>query len=424
MTFWNGPIKFNVDEGSDTAASGLGPASPLTGNGASVTSGSGVVTGISTTGVSAGDLIWVDTSTGRKFGYIDSVDSSTQVTILASGRYGYLYEVTESGRNWAIGGKRETLTNARELFDNRYFGGGTEETVIHLETDQHLTGTEPLSGIGSIAVIAEIRSNIPGVKRKLTYDSASLLWGGNFTLRDLHIRGNYQNLGTTGGSLMYASTNGNIQSGVCTMFDCIIGDPSYKIASLFTQQSRGVSNYMRNCIFQNFTSTFANHINLNMDSCVVRNCEGTIFFTTSTVGQGSDVRRCIFHDNPGIFGSFRWGCSWRFWNNVVYNCGSASSPTFNALTGNRRDLRYEGCIENIFSSNTGILDSIANADIYKRWHGNGNYYYNNNFQIPNDRTAKILSSDPFVDAANGDFNLNTSTAGGRDLRALNYDFGS
>lgn len=79
MTTPNGPIVFNNTDGSDTAASGLGPAVALTGNGASTAGSSSVATGISTTGVSSGDLLFVQSSSGRKFSVIASVDSSTQV---------------------------------------------------------------------------------------------------------------------------------------------------------------------------------------------------------------------------------------------------------------------------------------------------------------------------------------------------------
>lgn len=103
MTALNSAILFNSTSGSDTAASGVGPATAVTGSGASTTASSAVVTGISTTGVSSGDLLFVQSSSGRKFSVIASVDSSTQVTC------DDVFANTESGRSWAIGGKRATL---------------------------------------------------------------------------------------------------------------------------------------------------------------------------------------------------------------------------------------------------------------------------------------------------------------------------
>ena len=100
MTTPNGAIVFNATYGSDTQASGLGPATALYGSGAT-TDGTAVVTGITTTGVTAGDLLWVQTSSGRQFSIIASVDSGAQVTCddtLSAGL----------SQTWAIGGKRAT----------------------------------------------------------------------------------------------------------------------------------------------------------------------------------------------------------------------------------------------------------------------------------------------------------------------------
>jgi len=102
MTTPNGAIVFNASTGSDSAASGLGPATAVTGSGASTTAASAVVTGINTTGVTSGDLLWVQSSSGRQFSIIASVDSGTQVTCDDT------FANTEGSRTWAIGGKRST----------------------------------------------------------------------------------------------------------------------------------------------------------------------------------------------------------------------------------------------------------------------------------------------------------------------------
>src|SRR6056300_478369 len=112
MTAPNGAIKFNNSTGSDTQSSGLGPAVAVYGSGASTTGASAVVTGISTTGVSAGDLLWVQSSSGRQFSIIASVDSSTQVTCDDT------FDNTESGRTWAIGGKRASIAGSIRGLDD------------------------------------------------------------------------------------------------------------------------------------------------------------------------------------------------------------------------------------------------------------------------------------------------------------------
>jgi uncharacterized protein YgiM (DUF1202 family) len=80
MTAIGQPIYFNSTSGSDTTASGSSAGANVYGSGASTTSASSVVTGITTTGVQAGDLLWVQSSSGRQFSVIASVDSGTQVT--------------------------------------------------------------------------------------------------------------------------------------------------------------------------------------------------------------------------------------------------------------------------------------------------------------------------------------------------------
>ena len=132
MTAPNGAIVFNnsTGVGSDTTASGLG-ASNVYGSGASTTGSSTVVTGIDTTGVSSGDLLWVQSSSGRQFSIIATVDSSTQVTC------DDVFANTESGRTWAIGGKRATFDNSdsRRLFNDDSAAG----FIIETETDQSIT---------------------------------------------------------------------------------------------------------------------------------------------------------------------------------------------------------------------------------------------------------------------------------------------
>ena len=96
--------------GSDTQSSGLGPSTAVYGAGASTTAASAVVTGIDTTGVSVGDLLWVQSSSDRQFSIIASVDSSTQVTC------DDVFANTESLRTWAVGGKRATFDGVRTTF--------------------------------------------------------------------------------------------------------------------------------------------------------------------------------------------------------------------------------------------------------------------------------------------------------------------
>lgn len=129
-------IVFNASTGSDTAASGAGPSTAVTGTGASLNATTAVdlsadspdLSGVATDGTAC---LWVQTSSGRQFSKITAVDNSTKIVTVETA-----YSVTESSRTWAIGGKRATWdnSNSRRLFAD-YLALWTIET----ETDQTIT---------------------------------------------------------------------------------------------------------------------------------------------------------------------------------------------------------------------------------------------------------------------------------------------
>ncbi len=106
MTAPNGPILFNSSTGSDSTASGLGPASAVVGSSAEL-DGTATVDvsydGMDLSSISAGDLLFCDTTSGRKFSVIASVDALSE-TITTDDAW-----PTESGVAWAVGGKRQYL---------------------------------------------------------------------------------------------------------------------------------------------------------------------------------------------------------------------------------------------------------------------------------------------------------------------------
>lgn len=127
---------FNSSTGSDTAASGAGPATALTGSNASFSGsvitldGSPDLSAVATDGTHA---IYLLTSTGRKFFDITAKDNVAKTVTVGNAPAG-----TSTGRTWAIGGKRATFneTNSRQLFQDVK---ATWE--ITTETDQAITGS-------------------------------------------------------------------------------------------------------------------------------------------------------------------------------------------------------------------------------------------------------------------------------------------
>src|SRR5574343_971677 len=102
-------IVFNASTGSDTAASGAGPASAVTGTAAAHTNGSASTTitltnspdlsGVATDG---SHCLWMDTASGRQFSKITGADDAAN-TVTVEDSFNI---ASASAVNYAIGGKR------------------------------------------------------------------------------------------------------------------------------------------------------------------------------------------------------------------------------------------------------------------------------------------------------------------------------
>jgi len=112
-------IKFNNSTGSDTAASGAGPTTAVTGTAAAHTDGAttNVITltnspdlsGVAKDGSAA---LWLKTASGRQFTKITDVDNTAKtVTVISN-----FTIASGSAVNYAIGGKRSGLTSADSRF--------------------------------------------------------------------------------------------------------------------------------------------------------------------------------------------------------------------------------------------------------------------------------------------------------------------
>lgn len=159
-------ITFNSGSGSDTAASGAGPGTALSGANAALASSTTVtlavdapdLSGVATDGSAC---MWVDSSSGRQFSRITATNNIAKTVTVAT-----TYGVTESGRNWGIGGKRATLDDAdsRALWADAQGGWAVE-----LEDDQTITSAlAPTVGGDSTDGAIEVRSNTALTKRTIT----------------------------------------------------------------------------------------------------------------------------------------------------------------------------------------------------------------------------------------------------------------
>jgi len=404
MTTPNGAIVFNATTGSDSAASGLGPATAVTGSGAS-TDGTAVVTGITTTGVSAGDLLWVQTASGRQFSIIASVDSGTQVTCDDT-------FVLGSGQTWAIGGKRATFDNS----DSRVlFSSDCEYQVIVTETDQTLTSKLDINKQVKIHGSGGVRTINQTVDNHCFSNTVDVDWA----LSNLKFSNSFSGTKTI--------CSGIAGVGDIVASNCIFGDSADTLVRGISRTS-GRNNYtFLNCIFQHCTSyghssadwvttgtyngcifhhnggdgLIARHFRLSVSNCVFANNGGRGFYNETTQPTyDTAITNCIFYGNGshGLLVSGALKCV--IANNVFY--------------GNTGDA------VNLISSGGGIATQDRTLESYGNYSESSATY--TNFDIGSDVT--LLTADIFSDSSNDDYSLNSTSGGGAELIADSFTFAS
>jgi len=404
MTVPNGAIIFNNVTGSDTAASGLGPAVAVTGSGASTTSASNVVTGINTTGVSSGDLLWVQSSSGRQFSIIATVDSGAQVTCDDN------FDNTESGRTWAIGGKRATFDNA----DSRQaFLDAKSDWDFETETNQTISSTlvfEASNVISGSSKYKEIVNTSSSPSMKLKYPSGHI--------KNLHFKCTNATKGAA-----FVDGSGGYGGGVC--LDCKFGDATDTISSVSQSASGGGgAPALIDCVVYNTTGTgFYSDIHCVAINTIIQDCGG--YGVQPANNSSAYLDNCLIEGcaSGGVFissgnGSGNIEC----WNTIIHgNSGDGIR-----LSQNGRANRI---FNTIVSSNSGygIYGNIStDSDYYRPFNSNISFYNNSlgeTYLFSVIRNSITLTADPFVDAANGDFNINNAAGGGAVLRSTKYTLG-
>jgi len=417
MTYPNGNIIFNANTGSDTQSSGLGPVVPVYGSSGQTTNGSPIVTGIETTGVTAGDLLWIQTSSGIQYSIIASVDSSSQVTCDDN------FAVDETGLTWAIGGKRATLdhVDSRKIFDLLGFF-----TVIELETDQVLTSTISATGANSNTCIIRIKGNNYTIKSNGNFGVLSAAQGKTISFYNVKFDCVASNTATavTGGNLnLFYCQFG--ERGSVTNFNNAVASMSYgsythvyrsKMYGLGATTGRaGFSNYYASgtvafieCGIYDFE--YATYSNFN--SCFI---------------QDSIVSDCGYGMRSSVYIGF---CSGTVFYNITNDAWYMQNPSA-VIVGpqwflSRADTAISMVFEDnifvnvggyLFNNNTVYPASYfeVTTDIPKSYQYN---CPNNNIGLETD--VITLTADPFVDAGNGDFNLNNVAGGGAVLRAAQF----
>lgn len=395
MTAANGPILFNSTTGDDNLASGLGPSSAVYGSSGELDGTSTVdvsYDGVDLSSISAGDLLYCSTSSGRQFSIIASVDTLNE-TITTDNAW-----PIESGVSWAVGGKRATLQNSQYLWIKT---DGIGQQTYELETDQTMSSyVVSYSGMGG-----SIKSSVAGTKRTITIGSSYFTEGGNWSCYDIHFKST-----ALTGYLGRASTA--VQSSTWHLYDCIVGDSTDQFSTIGTTQSRTFTIIARRTIFQNFAAATFQSVSTDLTNCLIRDQPTQRAFHLYSTGSASHrAQHCIFTNLLDV--SYQRRSQGTNIQNCVIEGMNSTGNLFNYV-----DNVPGNVIENIFVNNAGQVGTWVSSRMF------GNAYYNSG-TIPTQDTDPItLTADPFTDKANEDFSLNTDAGGGAVLRSSSSTLGS
>ena len=399
MTTPNGNIIFNASTGSDTHASGLGPAIAVT---LDITTSAGN----STASVSAfpagsgiGDLVYIPSATGRKFNIIAGANQQAGLMF-----FDEPWDDSLTDAPAYIGGKRATLDNADS---RRLTSGESPQTWIELETDQTITSAIS----GASGKFARIKSS-SGSKKTISISGVgeAMFADGQIYLRDLKFRA------LDGNNVCDPSANPVAISLALRMRNCVLGDPDYP----FTEIKNGgsfVHFILENSVIQNINNNGLiapsnNFVFFYMNNCIMKNC-GTIRLS----GPGTSLhylRNSIFIGDGTTDFAVHDYANFKAVNCVFYNYT-------NGFNGGLWRFQLNNCIFHT------VADPIS--DIYGRdpitfaTYIDNIYYYNASNATTVDVVNEIspiitLTEDPFIDVEGGDFNLNDKPGGGAVIKAL------
>lgn len=374
---------FNAGSGSDTLASGAGPATAINhsteGQTASY-SGAGPYTitfsgACDLSGVSAdgSHALFLQTSTGRKFFTIEGVDDGADTVTVTQAPAG-----TTSGLNWAIGGKRATLDNA----DSRLILGADAliGSTVELEDDQTITSSITFGGGisgGQSRLGFLIRSNTIGTHRVITNtaNSGHFNWSAhtdrNVVFDSIEFHNSFTGTKTASAVAILWNWNSYIQ-----MRNCILGDPA-GTDNLYHGINR--SNWICEFMFQN---------------CAFINCVS--HGSTDTYGNNTRFNNCAFIDNGGsgfIFTGSASLSSYLFENCLFDGNSGAGIYLDNASSSY---IIIEGCT---FAGNSSHGINLQDSACEYAWFSIKNNIFTNNGGYGINSNAEL------VDQGQADYNL-------------------
>jgi hypothetical protein len=387
-------IIFNADTGSNTAASGAGPAVAITGTAAAHTGGVASTT-ITLTGspdlsgvaVDGSAALWMKTASGRQFSKITAADDSAKTVTVEDE-----FTIAEaSAVDFAIGGKRATWNDAdsRTAFGANGVKGGW---VIETETNQTITTSAlPIESSGVSTMLPILIRGAASVSHPIINQTVNLqtFLGSSTNYNFRWFRNLKFTNSVTGGKTACHAISARAS---ITVEDCIFGDPINTLTSALKQT--GDQNILLvNCVVQYCETAAISFVVVTAHNCTfMHNASSAI-----TSCNSLNVTNCIIASN-GLHG-------------IYMNIGMLTIITNCIIYGNSNDgissRNGVPLISNSIVANNGgyglDLDTGLGPVLFLDY----NLFYNN---TSGNRGfiagAHDLATDPlFMDAANGDFRL-------------------
>lgn len=411
---------------SDSAASGAGPATALTGTAASTDVGGTVVTldgspdlsGVATDG---SHVIYLATGSGRRFAAINAVDNTAKTVTVEQAYTGSL-----SGLSWAIGGVRATVFGTESFRILQSSGDGSGGWTVQMQSGhtESISSTKVL-GIGSGIV---------------PYQTALMLEGKPDAATMPVITATHNGIAIDGSATS--------SQRIALRFFEMKNTNATKTASIaidlerYRHRIEGVKiadptdNFWRGIVLPN-TGTVGDKTSWII-GCEIAHCASNGIF--SQQGGTTYVGNWI-HDN----GSSGIGCSRDdnsfFFNLITNNAGSGIADTVgaygiddghfigNTIHGNTSHGIALGVgtpaafLNNLITNNGGYGITGTGALFfsgYNAFYSNTSGDINSTVSTVNDTTRVTLTADPYIDAANDDYTLNTTAGGGAACRDAGF----
>lgn len=426
MTDLTAPIIFNNSTGSDTTASGsAGSGASCSGTGASTTAASATVdlsadTPISGFGtVAAGDLFWIDSSSGRQFSVIASVvttGGSESVTC------DDVFDNTESARNWGIGGKRRTLDDAgsRALFRDDY-PGGCEIQIEETGTDYTLTNTSlEFFPSGKQVTINGTGSTRPIIRQTANDEILHFLNNGS-TIQVLFF--SYLAFQCSGVADEAYQIQGNHN---LSFKNCVFGDATNQLTSVVTG-GYGVNTWAAqifiDCEIKETTGDgIAPARTMRMYGCYIHDCGGAGIDMGTNGLEPLHLADCVIVENAGS------GVEWNSGLALIERCVIAKNGN-HGINVQKPSGYANGVIFNNSITANGGYGITANVGVIERMVFGGNNFGGGSDTYGKPNTSGGINNEPtstvwnhfnqgnnareviYTDPVNGDWSIDQAQAG-------------